>query len=394
MCPKRGERTAFTLVELLVVITIIGILIALLLPAVQMAREAARRAQCTNNLKQIGLALQNYATACNSTFPQGTVMGSYGGTSTYFAGDPNPANVWGEATSGAASGLHGTSFLLRVLPYIEAEAFWDYRTNVADNAVPKNIAPGGATTGNRTGLAATDIKGMYCPTRRANVRPNTDAPMLFSVLGARGTVPASGGGTDYGGCAGRQIFCTASGSLSTMVQYPVAGSTTGVPIDGTYRLVSGAFFANTEARSWGIFGKINKSTTFAQIRDGVSNTIAVGEMQRIVMNTQPYGASAGPVISRDGWAIGGQATEFSTGIPFAAGDTSPVTTGSMNATHKVLNNGYFASPGSEHTGGANFGLADGSVHFLSDTINVNVFAFMGSMADDVPIDTKTQGIGL
>ena len=91
MCPKRGVRTAFTLVELLVVITIIGILIALLLPAVQAAREAARRATCTNQLKQIGLALQTYAEQNHSTFPPGTIMGTAGVADTYFTGDPNPA---------------------------------------------------------------------------------------------------------------------------------------------------------------------------------------------------------------------------------------------------------------------------------------------------------------
>ena len=82
-------------------------------------------------------------------------------------------------------------------------------------------------------------------------------------------------------------------------------------------------FLNSEANSWGIFGRINKATTFAQVRDGVSNTIMTGELQRIVMTVVPYGPATGPAYSVDGWAIGGQATTFSTGIAATNGVTAP-----------------------------------------------------------------------
>jgi prepilin-type N-terminal cleavage/methylation domain-containing protein/prepilin-type processing-associated H-X9-DG protein len=376
MCPKRGVRAAFTLVELLVVITIIGILIALLLPAVQAAREAARRASCNNQLKQICLAAHNY-TQANKNFPQGTIMGTPGLTDPNYAGDPAPANVWAEAGL-TTTGFHGTGWMLRLLPFIEAEGFaWDYGVPVAGNAVPVALANPPTVHGNKYASAVKDPKGFYCPTRRSGIRPTTDAPMLLIST-------AKGGGTDYGGCAGRYIVF----DTSYRVQFPQSG-TTGLPPDGTVlpyypHLVGAATvytFANTEANSWGIFGKINKSTTPAQIRDGMSNVIMAGEMQRVIMPTHPYGPSAGPYLSKDGWAVGGPATTFSTGIALKDTDTLP----NQAPLGKQINNGYFASPGSEHSGGANFGLADASVKFVNDTIDTNVFALMGSMADDVPL---------
>ncbi|MCL2742913.1 MAG: DUF1559 domain-containing protein [Planctomycetaceae bacterium] len=148
---QKRKRPAFTLVELLVVIAIIGVLIALLLPAVQAAREAARRMQCSNNFKQIGIALHNYHDTQESFPSSGKKFGNY--NETYAAGTPTG---W----AGGYTGLHCFNTTVDLLPYMEQSARYDEMLNYAKNATSYD-----ALTQRRTSLTEK-MSAILCPSDR------------------------------------------------------------------------------------------------------------------------------------------------------------------------------------------------------------------------------------
>jgi prepilin-type processing-associated H-X9-DG protein len=340
-------RRAFTLVEVLVLIMVILGVLALLIPAINSgpgSRGAARRMQCTNQLKQIGLAIHNYAFA-HKVLPPGAIC------ATKPIQPSNQYDVWAEAGR-TDKGLHGTSFLLRILPYMELDRVykqWDFDGGVGYNA-EHGVKP-----------ATLDIEGLYCPTRRSGLRKGIDEPMMLSSSW-------TAGGTDYGGCAGRHAAFTLNTGYNlcdaSMYYDP-----------NFYPAPFKSKADDTDAERWGVFGRVNISTSFKDIADGVSNTIMTGELQRV---------TTGSPISKDGWAIGGPATLFTTGAMANPNDpkckmVAPPTPGLL------MSNGFWGSPGSDHSGVVNYGMADGSVKCMTTAMDPTVFALLGSMADGEPV---------
>ena len=352
----RTSRTGFTLVELLVVIAIIGVMVGLLLPAVQAAREAARRMSCGNNFKQIGLAVHNYHAAYNQMPKQKSGTGF----------DPTTGAWWDGSTKTNQGQL---SWMVGITPFVEQQAIWEQISNplgfqLSGNTLVTKTPPWPAF-GPRPGdytypPAMTEISAFRCPSD-----PGTGLPAM--------------GRTNYAGSLGDSFSKSESG-----------------PVD-QYLKVEQAAAEWTRAGQRGMFVPHMK-LSFKDVLDGLSNTILAGEINTdlgdrdVTTDAAIFkGSKANPSICKtDGsvdpsrprfWAaatatiIKNHGSIYGRGYEWTMGETM------YTAIHTILppnstvcwqgewaGQEGIAPPSSRHQGGCHVLMGDGAIKFITDSI--------------------------
>jgi prepilin-type N-terminal cleavage/methylation domain-containing protein/prepilin-type processing-associated H-X9-DG protein len=337
--PKR--RTGFTLIELLVVIAIIAVLIALLLPAVQQARSAARRTHCKNNMKQLGLAVHNFEGA------QGVLPITYTATVT------TPTQIGQQ------------SWAPVILPYLEQATLlefgtgWDTKANWWDSSNSNAGSFFGQPVANRQ-IAAMQLAVLNCPSTptapRFEDKPNSPE-------------------TKYGAC----------GDYFTP---------TGVHIEINLVLPASAAFS-TSADLRGVIAIYNATTNkrnrMASIRDGSSNSILLGECagredvwRKRIMTPLDYGA--GNIRARGGaWATNDNVYTIGQRVTSNYGPGTTTIPGRLGINNS---NEYGHCFYSFHEGGANFTFADGSIRFLAENMDLKVLATLVTRAGGEPASSE------
>ncbi len=266
---KWSRRGGFTLVELLVVITIIGILISLLLPAVQSARESARRTQCSNNIKQLGLALNSYHTAFSKFPPSSVWRATVNGTLTFSTSNIENGNN--------ASGVY-ENWVILILPQLDQQNL--------RQAFTLNSSTPITNAANQTAVA-TNLAVMLCPSDTYNRTLFVASTAPSGGLSSMGSNPWARG--DYGANASLGYM-----SYSSKGNKDASGNDVGNGA-GDGSTSSGAGHIGWNSRYCrGVMGA-NVSLRIDDIKDGASNTILVGEIR----------AGITPFDMRGIWAMGG-----------------------------------------------------------------------------------------
>lgn len=339
----RPSKAGFTLVELLVVIAIIGVLVGLLLPAVQAAREAARRMQCSNNLKQLALAMHNYEST-NRSFAPGVLHSQV-------------------PRSGSSGHSFGPSFYAGALGFVEQNVLFDNLTFVGKSpGYIREAAPSAGRLNEPFVNAAGTMSFMRCPSSAGPERNGAFCPMAH-----------------YAGISG--AVDPVSFVESRVSQISVAGQP---------GIVSG-----------GGMMVPNKAIQFRDCTDGTSNTMMFGEMSGSLLRLdggQSYLSASGTV---HGWLMGTRVT----------GTPPNLDPGNQENDDRVFNItsvryrpnqtpfAFQAFPGmasnvgpnnplsSEHPGGVQIALSDGSVRFITETMQLETLKQLATRDDGQPMQS-------
>jgi prepilin-type N-terminal cleavage/methylation domain-containing protein len=323
------KRNGFTLVELLVVIAIIGVLVALLLPAIQAAREAARRTQCVNQIRQLGIACHNYHDSFKHFPPAGETV-------------PPPPTVSKDAT--------GLSWLAVILPYMEGTNLRNLVNPYARWDDPSNDA-----------AEQTSVPMFNCPTTGNELSVFTDGPG-----GASEYIEYSTLRSHYVGIMGAKSTCDP------------AAATTRYPENGYSFIIR----AQGAGASGGLGGNgtivFNGKVSIKDITDGTSNTMVIGESSWDSGPTRTWIVGTLDHSSHDvnggghGWLYNSKNVMWPMHTAYRE---KPGQTASGYNSNDV-------SLGSMHPGGAHIGLADGSARFLSDDIELKELKALATRAND------------
>lgn len=358
---RLSRRTGFTLIELLVVVGIIAILIALLLPAVQAARESARRAECKNHLKQIGLALHNYHDSM-SLLPPAYISGPL----------PCPACIYPNADG--CSECPGPVYrkgpaTVFLLPYIDMGVLYQaIDFTAADIEVPAQyLAADGKP------ISQVSISTYMCPSdTQSGYTPGPNGQLNYLVSSGPYSMASSHGNW------GINCACDMTGTVATTEASDLTKYTETVPPGGSQPLKN-----NTGSNlSPGPFGKLywNNVTgkplggcsSMAEMTDGLSNTIFVGEVRP---------TCSSPV--RNGWfQVGNGSGSASTAIPINWNTCQQNPTAGQETNCNVYCSGN-TNLGfkSAHAGGCHLLFGDGRVAFVSENIDMWTYAKLGAKAD-------------